>query len=100
VFTRACHLSLLHSQLNPLCALTSYFCFLWCILIITCVVLYQFLCSINMLMEGLTHYSERDSGIILAVSKHMSKVNIVMPNTVLSGWYIVVLAVQGVNRNC
>jgi hypothetical protein len=53
-----------------------------------------------MLIEGLTHYSKRDSGNILAVSKHMLIVDIAMSNTVLSVWCIIVLAVKGVSRGC
>jgi hypothetical protein len=53
-----------------------------------------------MLMEELTHYSKRNSVTAWAVYKHMSEVNAVVPNTMLSVGYVIVHAVKGVNRNC
>lgn len=73
---------------------------LWCILILTYMSLYQFLCGICMLMEGLTHYSKRNSVTTWAVSHHVSKVNAVVPDTMLSVGCVIVHAVKGVNRNC
>ena len=63
-------------------------------------IFYQFLCGISMLMEELTHYSKRNSVTAWAVYKHMSEVNAVVPNTMLSVGYVIVHAVKGVNRNC
>jgi len=58
--------------------------YLWYILVIAYMSLYQFLCGICMLMEGLTHYSKRNSVTAWAVSKHVSEVKTVVPNTMLS----------------
>jgi hypothetical protein len=59
--------------------------------------LYQFLFGICVLMEGLVHYSKRNAW---AVSKHVSEVNTVVPNTMLSVGYVIVRAVKVVNGNC
>ena len=62
--------------------------------------LYQFLCGIFMLMEGLIHYSKRSSVTTWAVSQHVSEVSASVPNIMLSVGYVIVHTVKGVNRNC
>lgn len=48
-------------------------------------------------MEELTHYTKRSSVTAWAVTKHVSEVNAVVPDTMLSVGYIIVHAVKGVN---